>query len=156
MKMILNKWPRSNQYCSRQLRTATKRVILGAWVMGLYVSFPAAGLTCGLVFTTAGGDDTVTGSAFVMPDCPDVSLASLTFAGRVFTPWPPSALRFLATKSFSSARERPVVSQPPSFGWISLRIPWLVLISSIICRNRNSQISSRACGGQKAKLKRFC
>lgn len=137
----MHKWLMSNHYCSRQLRTATKRVILGAWVMGLYVSFPTAGLTCGLIFPAAGGVDTVTGSAFVKPDCPDVSFASSTFAGRVSTSWPPSPLRFLATGSFSSATGRRVVSEPPSFGWISLRIPWLVLISSIICRNINGQIS---------------
>lgn len=114
--------------------------------MGLYVSFPTAGLTCGLIFPAAGGVDTVTGSAFVKPDCPDVSFASSTFAGRVSTSWPPSPLRFLATGSLSSARGRRVVSEPPSFGWISLRIPWLVLISSIICRNINGQISQR--GGE--------
>lgn len=144
----------SNCYCARQLRTATKRVVLGAWVMGLYVSFPTAGLTCGLIFPAAGGVDTVTGSAFAKHDCPDVSFASSTFAGGVSTSWPPSPLRFLATGSLSSARGRRVVLEPPSFGWISLRIPWLVLISSIICRNINGQISQRGERGTKSDVVR--
>lgn len=125
----------SNYYCSRQRRTESKAVILGAWVMGLYVSFPTAGLICGLVSSTASGVDTTTGLAFVMSNCSHVSFVSSTFAGCVCASQPPSPLRFLATGSFSSAKERWVVSKPPSFGWISLRIPWLVLFSSIICRN---------------------
>lgn len=110
--------------------------ILGACVMGLYVGFPKPGLANGLVFSTAGRVDAFTGPGLVTDTCEGTWFFSSVFSSCGSLSTSPSP--FTSTGPFSTLTFTlgfsPLLTQSLSFGWISLSIPWLVLLSSIICR----------------------
>lgn len=117
--------------------------ILVACVMGLYVVFLKPGLSNGLVFSTEGWLGTLTGPCFKdtgffssFLSCWSFSSLSLLSSPFMVT-WGFSSLSF--TLGFSL-----LLMQYVSFGWISLSIPWFVLLSNIIWKDNMESKKSDA------------
>lgn len=115
--------------------------------MGLYVSFPVPGPARGLVFSAAGGVDAFTASVLPTPVHGGAWIVSSVFSGFGFLSSSPSLMLFAATWLFTPLSHFTLgfsllLTQLPSFGWINLNIPWLVLLSSIICRLKKDTDSS--------------